>query len=95
MWGSVLSWRYRRNSASDAHRYWVGFNPICANARRQAWISGSSDSLDRRSRTSAIEEPLRLPGHGAIRGLTVNDYGTRGQEWKVAPNRLIVLEPHP
>jgi hypothetical protein len=25
----------------------------------------------------------------------VNDYGTRGQEWKVAPNRLIVLEPHP
>jgi hypothetical protein len=36
-----------------------------------------------------------VPGHVAIRGLTLNDYGTRGQEWKVTPNRLIVLEPHP
>ena len=34
--------RNRRSSDSEAQRYWVGFSPICAKARRQAWISGSS-----------------------------------------------------
>ena len=38
-----LPWmRNLRSSDSDAQRYWVGLSPIAANARRQAWISGSS-----------------------------------------------------
>src|SRR5580658_4509139 len=40
--GRLPSLRKRRSSDSEAQRYWVGLSPICAKARRQAWISGSS-----------------------------------------------------
>ena len=52
--GSERSFLYRRSSDSDAHRYCVGFSPIRANARRQAWISGSSASDPPASRASAL-----------------------------------------
>ena len=40
--GRLPSLRNRRSSDSEAQRYWVGLSPICVNARRHAWISGSS-----------------------------------------------------
>ena len=43
MLGNVPSFRKRRSSASDAHRYWVGFNPIRENARR--CIEAGTDAL--------------------------------------------------
>lgn len=52
--GSVPSLRNRRSSDSAAHRYWVGLSPIRANARRHAWISGSSLSGPSASRASAM-----------------------------------------
>src|SRR5579883_3119340 len=54
--GSAVSLRKRRSNASDAQRYWVGFNPILEKARRQAWISGNSPSDVRTRRDSAIAE---------------------------------------
>ena len=52
--GSVPSFLKRRSSDSAAHRYWVGLRPIAEKVRRQARISGSSDSGPPVSRDLAV-----------------------------------------
>jgi hypothetical protein len=76
--GTARSLRNRRRSDSDAQRYCAGFRPIRANARRQAWISGSSLSGPAASLASATAWSAARRGPTSTCGLMRAAWSTTG-----------------